>query len=286
MPEALVPLADEVIQNWRKKGLTEPAAIGTVVNNPILVAPKKAEDGSWTAIRVCLDLRNVNKRMDNDDRYEIPRITDALARLRGMKYFGQLDLEWAYLQFPIAKESRRFTTFTWDGTQLQFVAAIFGLKHMPSHFQRNANAWFGSVVIVYIDNLIWGTNSVEEHEHIFRTVLQIANSKNLKFKHKALDIMHLSLGILGHIVSEQGIAIDPARISDLLRWEPPLSGKDMHSKLGKLGFIRDHVRNYAELSAPFEKLKMLKNIVWTPDLIESYSLHLLKHQCSHMSISK
>ena len=104
MPEALVQLADEVIQNWGKKGLTEPAAIGTIVNNPILVAPKKAEDGSWTAIRVCLDLRNVNKRMDNDDRYEIPRITDALARLRGMKYFGQLDLEWAYLQFPIAKE--------------------------------------------------------------------------------------------------------------------------------------------------------------------------------------
>ena len=274
MPEALVPLVDEVIQNWKSKGLLEIAAIGTIINNAILAAPKKGDDGSWTALRVCMDFRTINKYMKNYDKYPIPRISDALARLRGKKYFGQLDLEWAYLQFPLDKESRKFTAFMWDGTQYQFKAAIFGLKHMPSHFQRNANAWFGSVVIVYIDNLIWGTDTIEEHERIFRTVIQIANSKNLKFKPQSIDILHLSLGILGHIVSEKGIAIDPSRVTDLLKWEQPLSGKDMHSKLGKLGFIRDHIRNYAELSAPFEKLKQQKDIIWTKPLIEQWNVLL------------
>ena len=71
-------------------------------------------------------------------------------------------------------------------------------------------------------------------------------------------------------MSKDGIAIDPARLADIKRYEPPTTGKDMFSKLGKLGFIRDHIRNYAELSAPFESLKMEKNINWTPQLKEKW----------------
>ena len=128
---------------------------------------------------------------------------------------------------------------------------------MPS---RNAESWFGTIVIVYIDNVIWGTDELDDHESLLRQVLIIANSKNLRFKPTAFDIAHTQLHILGHLVTQHGIEIDSKRLDDIKKWEPPMTGKDMYTKLGKLGFLRDHIRNYAELSAPFEKMKQTATI--------------------------
>ena len=88
IPLSLVPLADEVITTWRNKPITEPALPGTLVNNPILVAPKKNAENLWLAIRVCLDLRNVNKRLKNDDYYQIPRISEILTLKVGRPRYG------------------------------------------------------------------------------------------------------------------------------------------------------------------------------------------------------
>ena len=97
--QALVDAADAVITRWIATGKVVKAPPGCIFNNPILVAPKKDINGNWTKIRVCLDVRELNRWLLEDDRFIIPYIPDVLAAFRGGKIFGEFDLSEAYFQF-------------------------------------------------------------------------------------------------------------------------------------------------------------------------------------------
>ena len=112
IPLALIPLVQKVIDRWAKEHRIEPCPVRTVINNPLLVAPKKDENGQLTGIRVCIDPRLVNKYMKEDDKFEIPRISDLLTAFAGKTIFGEFDLSEAYLQFMLHPDSRKYTTFT------------------------------------------------------------------------------------------------------------------------------------------------------------------------------
>ena len=52
-------------------------------------------------IRVCVDIRLLNKYLIEDDKFEIRRIPDILAAFRGAKLFDEFDLKEVYNQFKI-----------------------------------------------------------------------------------------------------------------------------------------------------------------------------------------
>ena len=129
--------------------------MGCIFNSPLLVAPKFDKDGHVTGLRVCLDARVLNKHLVENDKFEIPRIPDVLQRFRDCRQFGEFDLSEAYNQFQIAAESQKYTAFTWNGKQYVFVACPYGIKHIPSLFQRFMVELFKDMPFVfpYIDNL-------------------------------------------------------------------------------------------------------------------------------------
>jgi hypothetical protein len=127
IPLSLIPLVQKVIDRWAADNRIEPCIKRTSVNNPLLVAPKKDDQGKLTGIRVCIDPRLVNKYMKEDDKFEIPRISDILTALAGKRVFGEFDLSEAYLQFMLHPDSREYTAFTWK-IQMQFVGCPYGLR--------------------------------------------------------------------------------------------------------------------------------------------------------------
>ena len=67
-----------------------------------------------TGVRLCIDVRQLNKYLREDDKFQPPYIPDVLATFAANKLFGEFDLSEAYFQFNVKEESQPLTAFTSD----------------------------------------------------------------------------------------------------------------------------------------------------------------------------
>ena len=94
---SLVQAVDDCLKRWFDEGRIELAPQGCKFNSSLLPVMKKDDKGKMTGVRICLDVRKLNKYIVEDDRHEIPHIPDVLATLAGGRIFGEFDLSEAYL---------------------------------------------------------------------------------------------------------------------------------------------------------------------------------------------
>ena len=282
LSQRLITAADEVIQRWITAGKIIRAPPGCPYNNPLMVAPKKDENGNWTGIRVCLDTRKLNAVLVDNDHFEIPLIRSVLDNLAGCKMFGEFDLAEAYLQFPLHPSSRPYTAFTWKRDQYMFAGCPFGLNVMPSHFQRIMSYIFRNLPFTcpYFDNLPFGSHSWPEHAEHTLAIIERLNYYNLKIKPSSVKIGQSQLNCLGHLLTETGIAVSHDKLAKIQEWPLPKTGKQLASFLGLITFVRQHVRHFADVTANLESIKRTKgDIIWTPDLTKSFEL--IRHAIAH-----
>ena len=277
------PLADaweksinEILDRWRETGKIIDAPQGCKFNSPLLAVPKKDENGEMKGVRVCIDFRQLNKCLNENDRFQIPHIPDMISSLAHKKLYAQIDCSEAFGQWRLADSARPYTAFTWRNKQEMFAAAPFDIKTMPSLFQRFISRLFADMpfVICYIDNIAWGSDSWEEHRAHAHAILERLNSVNLRIKPDCVLIGQSEIILLGHVISEKGVGLDPEKQNMMVNWPTPLGGAGLSSFLGLGTFLRDHVRHYADLTAPLEKVKKQEVIDWdgNPKLLEHFNL--------------
>ena len=73
-------------------------------------------------------------------------------------------------------------------------------------------------------------------------------------KREKCDFWMTKVKFLGHIVSQEGISVDPAKIDAILQWERPRNVIEIHSFLGLEGYYRLFVDNFSRIAAPLTKL--------------------------------
>ena len=170
LPTAVIPLVSKTVNDWFAAGKISYAPANTRFNNPLLGVPKKDDTGRMTEVRVCIDPRPLNTFLVEEEKFQIPHIPDVLNAFAGNMLFGEYDLSSAYFQFTLHPDSRKYTAFTWDRKQYVFVGVPFGIKHIPSRFQRVMSEIFRDMpfVVPYIDNL--GFASMSWHEHFYMPV--------------------------------------------------------------------------------------------------------------------
>ena len=273
LPHSSKSLAGPIIMDWLAKGKIELAPAGCPYNNAMTVVPKKDDNGQLTGARPCLDARPLNKILLNVDTYHIPNIREALEIHAGCSIFGSVDAEQAFLQLLIDLNSRSLTAFTWDGIQYQFVGAPFGLNFLTAHFQRVMQSVFSDMpfVLVYVDNIIFGSHSWEEHALHARAVISRLTSVSIKIKPSSILLGHSQLSCLGHVLSTDGIAVDPAKMQVIADWPLPETPKALQSFLGFCGFVRSHIRHYADISSPLEAVKNSTTLTWTDEMKSSFN---------------
>jgi len=264
---------DEIIERWFTNGRIKHAPKGCRYNSPLLAVPKKDENGKMLGVRVCIDVRLLNDHLVENDRFMIPRIPDLLAAFGGRKLFGEFDLSEAFTQFRLSDESQQYTAFMWAGQQYMFVGCPYGIKHIPSLFQRYIANLFNDMPFVfpYIDNIAFASDSWEEHETHALAIVERLNSVHLRIKPTSVNIGNAEIKLLGHLINDRGIGIDPEKLAMVRSWPRPLAGKELASMLGLGSFLRDHIRYYGDITAPLEKLKREKTIEWTPVAIEAWT---------------
>jgi hypothetical protein len=62
------------------------------------------------------------------------------------------------------------------------------------------------------------------------------------------------VSFLGHMISSEGIAMDPSKVCDVLDWEPPKSVHQVQSFLGLAGYYRRFIPNFSKISKSITEL--------------------------------
>jgi hypothetical protein len=81
---------------------------------------------------------------------------------------------------------------------------------------------------------------------------------------------------LGHVVSPEGIAVDPGKVKEVLEWKPPTSVSEVQSFLGLAGYYRRFIPYFSKIAKPITVLlKKGSKYVWSDACDEAFN-HLKK----------
>ena len=151
----------------------------------------------------------------------------------------------------------------------------FGLTNAPAAFMNLMNRVFqpflDRFVIVFIDDILVYSKTIEEHEEHLRTVLQTLREKKLYAKFKKCEFWLDQVVFLGHVVTKDGISVDPAKIEAVVNWSRPTNVTEIRSFLGLAGYYRRFVDGFSRLAAPLTSLTR-KNVKfdWSDECEKSF----------------
>ena len=171
-------------------------------------------------LRLCIDYRKLNQATVKN-KYPLPRIEDLFDQLQGAGTFSKIDLRSGYHQLKIAERDIPKTAFRTRYGHYEFLVMSFGLTNAPAAFMALMNRVFqpylDKFVIVFIDDILVYSRSMEEHEDHLRTVLQTLWDKQLYAKLNKCEFWLDQVVFLCHVISKRGIEVDPRKIEAVLK---------------------------------------------------------------------
>ncbi|XP_063942643.1 uncharacterized protein LOC135150309 [Daucus carota subsp. sativus] len=255
------------LQELLEKGVIRPSV--SPWGAPVLFVKKK--DGS---MRLCIDYRELNK-LTIKNKYPLPRIDDLFDQLKGAEYFSKIDLRSGYHQLKIKSEDIPKTAFRTRYGHYEFLVMAFGLTNAPAAFMDLMNRVFkkylDKFVIVFIDDILIYSKTAEEHAEHLRTALEILRKEKLYAKFSKCEFWLQEVQFLGHIVSRDGIKVDPAKIEAIMNWERPKTPTEIRSFLGLAGYYRRFVQDFSRIATPLTKLtRKNEKFIWNEKCEESF----------------
>ncbi|KAL7852922.1 hypothetical protein SRHO_G00187070 [Serrasalmus rhombeus] len=192
------------------------------------------------------------------DAYPLPRIEESLDALVGAKWFSTLDLASGYNQVPVAEKDKFKTAFCTPFGLFEFNRMPFGLCNAPATFQRLMERMFGDCryqsVLLYLDDVIVFSANVEQHLERLGEVFSRLQKQGLKVKLSKCHFFQRQVNYLGHVVSREGVATDPAKIEVVKKWKRPSHLAELRSFLGFASYYRRFVEGFSKLAAPLHQL--------------------------------
>ncbi|GJP31878.1 hypothetical protein CLOM_g15523, partial [Closterium sp. NIES-68] len=219
---------------------------------PILFTPKK--DGG---LRMCTDYRALN-RVTIKSRYPIPHTDELIDNLRGARYFSKIDLRGGYHQIRVFADDCHKTAFRTRYGSYEYTVMPFGLTNAPSAFQLTMNGVFRDLldkcVIIYLDDILIYSKTREQHLKDLEAVFQRLQQHRLITKGSKCEFLKQELEFLGHVISTEGIRIDPKKLRAIQEWKPPTNLQQLQSFLGFVNYVRRFIPNMAGLTEPLTDL--------------------------------
>jgi hypothetical protein len=165
------------------------------------------------------------------NKYPLPRIDILFDQLASAKVFFKVDLRSGYHQIKIHPEDVPKTAFSTWYGLYEYLVMSFGLTNAPAHFMYH----------------------------------------QLYAKFSKCAFWLREVPFLGHVISAEGIAVDPSKVQEVLEWKSPKSVTQIHSFLGLAGYYRRFIPNFSKIAKPMTQLlEKEAKFKWSPQCEEAF----------------
>jgi hypothetical protein len=209
------------------------------------------------------------------NKYPLPRIGILFDQLASAKVFSKVDLRSGYHQIKVHSKDVPKTTFFTRYGLYEYLVISFGLTNASAHFMYLMNSVFmlelDNFIVVFIDDILIYSKSEEEHVQHLHIILQRLWDHQLYAKFSKCAFWLKEVPFLGHVISAEGIAVDPSKIQEVLDWKSSRSVTQIRSLLGLVGYYRWFIPNFSKIAKPMTKLlEKEAKFKWSPQCKEAF----------------
>ena len=236
---------------WLKLGVIEPAQ--SKYNSPIFTVAKK--NGGIVLVQ---DFWALNAET-HIDKYCMRDVMECIKEIgwSGSTIFPTLDLTARFWQMLLETSSQPYTAFTVPGQgQFHWVTSPMGLLGCPASFQRMMEAVVKGLegIIVYIDDLLVHSDTHEKQINILEQLFQWLLQNGIKVNLDKCIFGNKNVSYLGFQITEKGIIPGSYKLKAIQDVAPPSNVHEVRQFLGLCNFFWNHVKNFAQISAPLTEL--------------------------------
>ncbi|GAU51747.1 hypothetical protein TSUD_415400 [Trifolium subterraneum] len=235
----------------------------------IVPVPKK--DGK---VRMCVDYRDLNRASPKDD-FPLPHIDVLVDSTAKSKVFSFMDGFSGYNQIKMAVEDREKTAFITPWGTFCYKVMPFGLTNAGATYQRGMTTLFHDMmhkeIEVYVDDMIVKSGTEEEHVDYLSKMFRRLRKYRLRLNPNKCTFGVRSGKLLGFIVSQKGIEVDPDKVRAIREMPAPQTEKQVRGFLGRLNYISRFISHMTATCGPiFKLLRKNQGIVWTEDYQKAF----------------
>lgn len=193
-----------------------------------------------------------------------------------------------YNQMVVDKEDQKKTAFITPWGTFIYAQMPFGLMNVGAIFQRAMHISFvgDKFVVIYLDDITVFSKYDEEHLDHLKKTFEKCRKFGLSLNPRKSIFALEEDKLMWHIVSRDGVKIDPARVQAVQKIPLPTSKKYIQKFMGKIIFLRRFVSNYVEIVKEITNMLKKENEVhWTKEARESFSRIKLTLQVARVLIS-
>ena len=166
----------------------------------------------------------------------------------------------------MAEECKSYTSFTCGPLGFYECDTMpFGATNAPATFQRMMHDCLGALnmrwCIMYLEDIIFYSDTKEEHLKRLEAVFQKLATAGLKLKSSKCFFFKEEIDYLGHVVSGEGISTNPKKVEAVTKWLTPQTLCDVKSFLVFVGYYRRFIMNFSKIAKPIrEVITSLENL--------------------------
>ena len=172
--------------------------------------------------------------------------------------YSKIDVRSGYHQLRVQEGDVPKTAFKTRYGHYEFLVMSFGLTNAPTAFMDLMNQVFqlylDRFVIVCINDILVYSGSPKEHLEHLRIVLQTLRERQLYAKLSKCQFWLDRVAFLGHVISAEGVSVDPQKIEAVVNWKPPKNVSEVRSFLSLAGYYRKFVEGFSRIAALLNKL--------------------------------
>lgn len=175
----------------------------------------------------------------------------------------------------MAAEDIPKTAFRTHHGHFEYLVMPFSLMNAPTTFQSLMNIVFEEYlrkfVLVFFNDILIYNPTTDEHVVHPQLVFQKLRIHQMFMKHSKCQFGVASIDYLGHIISAEGVSVDPQKIESIIQWPIPKSIKELRGFLGLTGHYRKFVKGYGAIAGPLTQLLKKNSFHWNEGSEEAFA---------------
>ncbi|GJS90134.1 putative reverse transcriptase domain-containing protein [Tanacetum coccineum] len=165
---------------------------------------------------------------------------------RSSSVYSKINLRSGYHQLRVRDEDIPKIAFRTRYEHYEFQVMPFGLTNVPAVFMdlmnRVCKPYLDKFVIVFIDDILIYSRNKEEHANHLRIILELLRKEKLYAKFSKCDFWIRMVQFLGHLIDNQRLHVDPAKIEAVKNWASPTTPTEVCQFLGLAGYYRRFIQ--------------------------------------------